>query len=139
MVLTLADVSGRKMLSASIPGSLEMTELLMVIVMRKTITVSNENRKLSDSLRENAAKLEGALSQLSVYTAELEKTADLRARDKLMHELHDKLGHSLSTASIAVRERSASPASERTDQLCAMESIRHSELLAEPRGEPSSK
>ncbi len=32
MVLTLADVSGRKALSASIPGSLEMTELLMVIV-----------------------------------------------------------------------------------------------------------
>lgn len=32
MLLTLADVSGRKALSASIPGSLEMTELLMVIV-----------------------------------------------------------------------------------------------------------
>jgi TRAP-type transport system small permease protein len=32
MWLTLFDVSGRKLLSASIPGSLEVTELLMVVV-----------------------------------------------------------------------------------------------------------
>jgi len=32
MVLTLVDVSGRKALSESVPGSLEMTELLMVMV-----------------------------------------------------------------------------------------------------------
>jgi TRAP-type C4-dicarboxylate transport system permease small subunit len=32
MGLTLFDVSGRKLLSASIPGSLEVTELLMVVV-----------------------------------------------------------------------------------------------------------
>lgn len=32
MVLTFFDVSGRKLLSQSIPGSLELTELLMVIV-----------------------------------------------------------------------------------------------------------
>lgn len=32
MILTLVDVSGRKALSASVPGSLEMTELLMVVV-----------------------------------------------------------------------------------------------------------
>ncbi len=32
MVLTLADVSGRKLLSTSVPGSLELTELLMVVV-----------------------------------------------------------------------------------------------------------
>lgn len=32
MVLTLIDVSGRKALSQSVPGSLEMTELLMVVV-----------------------------------------------------------------------------------------------------------
>jgi TRAP-type transport system small permease protein len=32
MVLTLVDVSGRKLLSQSVPGSLEMTELLMVVV-----------------------------------------------------------------------------------------------------------
>jgi TRAP-type C4-dicarboxylate transport system permease small subunit len=32
MVLTLVDVSGRKALSESVPGSLEMTELLMVVV-----------------------------------------------------------------------------------------------------------
>ena len=32
MGLTLADVAGRKLLSASVPGSLELTELLMVAV-----------------------------------------------------------------------------------------------------------
>jgi TRAP-type transport system small permease protein len=32
MVLTLVDVSGRKFASASIPGSLEVTELLLVVV-----------------------------------------------------------------------------------------------------------
>lgn len=32
MVLTALDVSGRKLLSASVPGSLELTELLMVTV-----------------------------------------------------------------------------------------------------------
>ena len=32
MWLTLVDVSGRKLLSESIPGSLEVTELLMVVV-----------------------------------------------------------------------------------------------------------
>jgi TRAP-type transport system small permease protein len=32
MVLTLVDVGGRKLLSTSVPGSLELTELLMVVV-----------------------------------------------------------------------------------------------------------
>ena len=32
MVLTLVDVSGRKFLSSSVPGGLEITEILMVIV-----------------------------------------------------------------------------------------------------------
>lgn len=32
MWLTLVDVGGRKVLSASVPGSLELTELLMVVV-----------------------------------------------------------------------------------------------------------
>lgn len=32
MLLTLVDVGGRKLISTSVPGSLELTELLMVIV-----------------------------------------------------------------------------------------------------------
>ena len=32
MLLTLVDVSGRKLLSTSVPGSLELTELLLVVV-----------------------------------------------------------------------------------------------------------
>jgi hypothetical protein len=37
------------------------------------------------------------------------------------------------------RVRGGSPAPESTDQLCTMESIWHSGLTLEPRGEPSSK
>jgi TRAP-type C4-dicarboxylate transport system permease small subunit len=32
MILTLVDVAGRKLLSSSVPGSLEITELLLVVV-----------------------------------------------------------------------------------------------------------
>ena len=32
MALTLVDVSGRKLLNTSVPGSLELTEILMVLV-----------------------------------------------------------------------------------------------------------
>ena len=32
MMLTLVDVGGRKLLSASVPGSLELTELMLVVV-----------------------------------------------------------------------------------------------------------
>ena len=45
----------------------------------------------------------------------------------------------VSTDRIAARCRSASPAPEITLQLCAMESMRHSSLAAEPSGVPSSK
>ncbi len=44
-----------------------------------------------------------------------------------------------STAAIARRLRSLSPAPEMTAQDCAIESIRHSSLAAEPSGVPSSK
>jgi TRAP-type transport system small permease protein len=37
MALTLVDVSGRKLLSTSVPGSLELTELLMVVVIFATL------------------------------------------------------------------------------------------------------
>jgi hypothetical protein len=40
---------------------------------------------------------------------------------------------------MALRERVASPAPDNTAQLCEMESIWHSLLLAEPSGVPSSK
>ena len=42
MVLTFFDVGGRKMLSNSIPGSLEMTELLMVIVIFAALPLVSE-------------------------------------------------------------------------------------------------
>ncbi len=42
MALTFLDVGGRKLLSTSIPGSLEMTELLMVIVIFGALPLVSE-------------------------------------------------------------------------------------------------
>jgi TRAP-type transport system small permease protein len=42
MVLTFLDVGGRKLLDNSIPGSLEMTELLMVIVIFSALPLVSE-------------------------------------------------------------------------------------------------
>ena len=42
MVLTFLDVSGRKMLDHSIPGSLELTELLMVVVIFGALQLVSE-------------------------------------------------------------------------------------------------
>ncbi len=42
MVLTFLDVSGRKMLDHSIPGSLELTELLMVVVIFGALPLVSE-------------------------------------------------------------------------------------------------
>ncbi len=42
MVLTFLDVGGRKLLSQSIPGSLELTELLMVVVIFGALPLVSE-------------------------------------------------------------------------------------------------
>jgi len=42
MVLTFLDVGGRKLLSNSVPGSLEMTELLMVVVIFSALPLVSE-------------------------------------------------------------------------------------------------
>jgi len=42
MALTLVDVSGRKLLSESVPGSLELTELLMVVVIFGALPLVSE-------------------------------------------------------------------------------------------------
>ena len=42
MLLTLVDVSGRKLLSQSIPGSLELTEILMVVVIFGALPLVSE-------------------------------------------------------------------------------------------------
>jgi len=70
MVLTFLDVSGRKFASASIPGSLELTELLMVVVIfaglplvsikREHVVFDSLDHVLSPTLR----KLQTALVNL---------------------------------------------------------------------------
>lgn len=52
MVLTFLDVGGRKLLSQSIPGSLELTELLMVVVIFAGLPLVSERDEhvLFDSL-----------------------------------------------------------------------------------------
>jgi TRAP-type transport system small permease protein len=45
MVLTFLDVSGRKLLSQSVPGSLELTELLMVLVIFAALPLVSVHRE----------------------------------------------------------------------------------------------
>jgi TRAP-type transport system small permease protein len=45
MVLTFVDVSGRKALSQSVPGSLELTELLMVLVIFAALPLVSMQRE----------------------------------------------------------------------------------------------
>ncbi|GAB1477435.1 hypothetical protein MASR2M70_22750 [Bacillota bacterium] len=77
--------------------------ILIIISTRNVLDVNRENRQLTVSLAEKNQELEGANEQMAVYVEELEKTADMRAREQLMNELHNKLGHILATASIGVQ------------------------------------
>lgn len=77
--------------------------ILVIINTRNAVNANQKNRKLSEALAEKNRELETAMDQMSVYLNELEKTADLRAREQLMHELHNNLGHDLATASIGTQ------------------------------------
>lgn len=75
----------------------------VLINARHNIAAGKKNRLLAEDLRKKTEELEGANAELKAYALELEKTADLRAREKLLQELHDKLGHLLTTASVGVQ------------------------------------
>ena len=70
--------------------------LFAISITRYSMTVSAKNRTLAESLRQKTEELEA-------YAEELKETADLRAKDRLMRELHDRLGHLLVTASISAQ------------------------------------
>jgi signal transduction histidine kinase len=77
--------------------------IFAVAVSRYSVSISSKNRELAESLGQKAGELENALIKLQDYTEELKETADLRAKDQLMRELHDRLGHMLATASIGAQ------------------------------------
>lgn len=80
--------------------------LMIICIFMTTIYISkmnSKNKQLADSLQSKTLELEKALNQVTVYAEELKETADLRAREKIMHDLHDKLGHVLATASIGAQ------------------------------------
>jgi len=74
-----------------------------VAITRYSISVNAKNRELAVSLGQKTGELEDALMRLQDYTEELKETADLRAKDLLMRELHDRLGHMLAIASIGAQ------------------------------------
>ena len=84
-------------------GAILLPRIFMVstlIIARYNIMISEKNRQLSELLRQKTDELEISLRQLKDYADDLKETADLRARDRLMRDLHDTLGHMLATASI---------------------------------------
>jgi signal transduction histidine kinase len=74
-----------------------------IVIARYALLAGNKNRELAEQLQKKSAQLEEAFSQLQAGMEELKETADLRAREALMRELHDKLGHLLTTALIGAQ------------------------------------
>lgn len=114
-------------------AALDITDRkMMEEELKKTADELASNNKI---LQEQTKELQTAYEQLASYIEELQETADLRAREKLMHELHDKLGHILATASIGVQavdvliRKDIGKAKERLDMVAqqiqeAMQSLR---------------
>ncbi len=57
MALTFFDVAGRKLLSNSIPGSLELTELLMVVVIFGALPPAVLNYVFAERYRQEPGKV----------------------------------------------------------------------------------
>lgn len=74
--------------------------ILAIAVARYNIVISERNRRLTELLKQKTDELELSLSTLKAYADDLKETADLRARDCLLRNLHDTLGHTLTTAFI---------------------------------------
>lgn len=84
-------------------GTMLLPRLFMIVsfvIARYNTVISAKNRQLTDLLQQKTNELEISLGKLKAYADDLKETADLRARDRLMRDLHDTLGHTLATASI---------------------------------------
>jgi TRAP-type transport system small permease protein len=70
MALTLVDVAGRKLFSASVPGSLELTEILMVVVIFASLPLVSQQGEhvvfdsLDSKLSSTTRRLQCALVDL---------------------------------------------------------------------------
>jgi signal transduction histidine kinase len=58
---------------------------------------------LAQALKKQTDELQRANDALEAYARELERTADVRVREKLMQELHNRLGHLLTIAAVGVQ------------------------------------
>jgi signal transduction histidine kinase len=86
--------------------------IAVMIIARYNILTGQKNRRLAGELEQKTKQLEQANLRLKAYSDELEKTADLRARERLTSELHDRLGHLLTTASVGVEAANVQLASD---------------------------
>lgn len=77
--------------------------IAVMIAARYNIQMSRQNRQMAQALREKTMELEAANEKLKSYAADLEQTADLKARQVLIMELHDQLGHLLTTAAVSLQ------------------------------------
>lgn len=87
-------------------GTVLLPRIFMIVALtiaRYNSVISAKNRQLTDLLQQKTGELEISLSKLKAYADDLKETADLRARDRLMRDLHDTLGHTLATASISAQ------------------------------------
>jgi signal transduction histidine kinase len=75
----------------------------IIIVFRSFLDVSKTNKKLAESLEAKNDELEATVERLQSYISQVEEAACIKARDSIMQELHNKLGHVLATASIGIQ------------------------------------
>ncbi len=101
-----------------------------MFIARYALIAEQRNRALAEQLQDKSTQLEEALGQLQTSMEELKETADLRARELLLRELHDKMGHLLTTALIGVQASEVlldnDPQSSKARLALASEQIRQS-------------
>lgn len=74
--------------------------LILLYIIHRAVLIGRKNEQLALSLQKKNEESEALHKQVTAYSEELERTADIRAKEKLMNELHNKLAHLLATASI---------------------------------------
>jgi TRAP-type C4-dicarboxylate transport system permease small subunit len=129
MWLTLFDVAGRKALSASVPGSLELTELLMVVVIFAGLPLVSLHGEhiVFDSLDR---VLPGAMRRLQGLAVDLLCAASLLALAWLLWQKGGQIGaYGDTTAQLKIPQ---APFVYGMAVLCTVTALVHLRLLAEP-------